>query len=490
MFPTCRKYFKMLLLHRIKMVVVAQLVRAMDCGSIGRGFEPRLPPKKPSAIVEGFFVFLSLSIINLRPMNRIQKNWTALFATNFLGVFNDNFLKHCIIFISITWCLPSWLSQSQLISIVAAALVLPYLFLSPLAGRFAMKYSKQSVLRFCKLLEISILSLVCVAFYFMWVWLAVFCVLMMGILSCIYSPSKYGLIRDIEGQKGVSFGSGVFETMAFLGILIGTVAASYLSDHYRLWAILALFIGLAILGYLSSRQIKVVELPEEKDNLGTINPIRFLIDSYRYASKHKYINSAVFGASIFWLVGGVIQMNMVIHCVKTLGTSNTVAGLVMCCAAIGIALGCTAAGVLAKKGVRPEMIPIGLLGMIISLTAIIFFNPPVYICAFLVFCLAFMGGIFEVPCMALVQNANLGRKLGDMIGYLNFVTFIFVLIGTGLFSMTTLLTKDNSLAVFSVLLVICSLTLLYYAVKYPEFFIGRKSTSFPEEKKSSKITDL
>ena len=29
-----------------KMVVVAQLVRALDCGSRGRGFESRLPPKK------------------------------------------------------------------------------------------------------------------------------------------------------------------------------------------------------------------------------------------------------------------------------------------------------------------------------------------------------------------------------------------------------------------------------------------------------------
>ena len=27
------------------MVVVAQLVRASDCGSEGRGFEPHLPPK-------------------------------------------------------------------------------------------------------------------------------------------------------------------------------------------------------------------------------------------------------------------------------------------------------------------------------------------------------------------------------------------------------------------------------------------------------------
>lgn len=407
-------------------------------------------------------------------MNRIQKNWTALFLTNFLSVFNDNFLKHCIIFISVTWFLPAWLSQSQLISIVAAALVLPYLILSPLAGRYAMNYSKQRVLQVCKFLEIPILILACVAFYFYWVWLAVFCVLMMGILSCIYSPSKYGLIGDIEGKKGVSLGSGIFETMAFLGILMGTVAASFLSDHYSIGILFILLLGLAIFGFLASRQIKTLELPVETEGSGTINPFRFLIQSYRFATKHKYINSSVFGVSVFWLVGGMIQMNMVIHCVKTLGTSNTVAGLVMCCAAIGIALGCTAAGVWAKNGVRPQMIPIGLVGMILSLTAILIFNPPVAVCAFLVFCLAFMGGIFEVPCLALVQNAPLGRKLGEMIGYLNFVTFIFVLIGTGFFSVTNLLTNDNSLAVFAVILLVCALTLIYYAVRYPEFFRGKK----------------
>ena len=34
----------------VKMVDVAQLVRASDCGSEGRGFEPHLPPGKVSAL--------------------------------------------------------------------------------------------------------------------------------------------------------------------------------------------------------------------------------------------------------------------------------------------------------------------------------------------------------------------------------------------------------------------------------------------------------
>ena len=38
------------------MVVVAQLVRAPDCGSGGRRFEPGLPPQK-LLLMRGFFIY-------------------------------------------------------------------------------------------------------------------------------------------------------------------------------------------------------------------------------------------------------------------------------------------------------------------------------------------------------------------------------------------------------------------------------------------------
>jgi len=406
-------------------------------------------------------------------MVAVKKNWFYLFMTNFIGVFNDNFLKHCIIFIAVTWNLPPWLSQSQLISAVAAALVLPYLLFSPLAGRLAIRHSKQRIWQILKLLELPVMLLASIAFLFHWVGLAVLSVFLLGILSCLYSPSKYGLIRDIGGPEGASFGSGIFETMAFLGILIGSVAAPFLSDHYHAWILISVIMLMALLGYLTSLKMKVRELPVETDNEDTINPFKFLAVSYRFAAKHKYINSAILGTSIFWMIGGMIQMNVVIHCVHTLGTTNSVAGIILCCAAVGIALGCTAAGLLAKNTVRPEMIPIGLTGMMISLVALLFLNPSVLGTGILIFSLAFMGGFFEIPCMALVQHANLGRKLGDMIAYLNLVNFMFVLIGTGLFSLTSYLTHDNSLAVFAVILIVSSLTLVYFLIRHPEFFTGK-----------------
>lgn len=418
-------------------------------------------------------------------MQILRSKWTPLFLSNFLGVYNDNFLKHCIIFISVGWALPRWMTQSQLISIVSASLVIPYLFLSPLAGRFAVIYSKKSVFRICKLLEIPVLIAASVSFYYHWVILAVVAVLFMGILSCLYSPSKYSLIRDIGGEQGVSYGSGVFEMMAFLGILIGTVSASVVSDRYNQWIVFGLFVGLAVLGYIVTRLIRANELPENKDEIGTLNPIRFLLDSFRFARQHKNVNSAVLGASALWLIGGMLQMNLVIHCKHVYHASNTTTGLIMACAAIGIALGCWTAGKISGTQVKKGLILIGILSMSVLFFVLCLFHISLPLFIVCVFSVAFMGGIFQIPCLSMLQNSNLDRKLGDMIGYLNLVTFIFVLLGTLFFFLTTYFTSENSFAVFGVILVICLLVSTYFLRKSPEF-LNESKAMLHLNKRSSK----
>jgi len=414
-----------------------------------------------------------------QPMVVFRNKWTPLFLSNFLGVFNDNFVKNCIIFIAAGWAMPRWMTQSQLISLVSASLIVPYLFLSPLAGRLAVKYSKKKVFRLCKLLEIPVLALSCVAFYFQWVMMAILTVLLMGILSCLYSPSKYSLIRDIGGEEGVSFGSGVFEMMAFLGILTGTVIASVVSDIYNEWLVFAIFIGLAVLGWLVTRSIRAIELPEKKEGAGTLNPIRFVINSFRFARTHPGVNSAVFGASAFWLIGGMLQMNLVIHCKQVYHASNTTTGIAMAFAAIGIVLGCWAAGRISGKEVKKGLILIGISGMSILFFLLTFFHLTLWFFVFCVFSTAFMGGLFQIPCLSMLQNSNLGRKLGDMIGYLNLITFVFVLTGTLLFSLTTWFTSENSFAVFGVILALCLLVTFYFFKKSPEYWNETKKMLHP-----------
>ncbi len=401
--------------------------------------------------------------------------WLALFITNFLGVFNDNFLKNSIIFVAITWTLPVWMTHSQLISIIGSCLVLPYLIFSPLGGRFAVRYSKLKVFRVLKLIEVPIMLIACVAFYFQWIELAIIAMLLMGTQSSLYSPSKYSLIRDIGGEEGASFGSGLFETMAFLGILFGTFFASVVSDNYSLWLFSVIILGVAVLGYYSAKLIRAKELPEEKSGSETLNPIKFLKDNYLFAKSHRLVNSAVLGASAFWLLANMVQMNAIIHCKNHYEVSNSATGMVMAFAAIGIALGTSITGRFSGATVRKGLILPAILGMILILTVMLLI--PISFVGFvsLITLFAFVAGVFQVPCMAMVQHADLGRKRGDTIAYLNMVNFIFILIGTALFSLTTALTDENSFAVFAVLIGLCVLLFAYFFFRYKDFRVETKA---------------
>lgn len=401
-----------------------------------------------------------------------MKKWTNLLAANFLGVFNDNFLKNAIIFIAVGWSLPVWLTQSQLIAIVSASLVVPYLILSPLGGKLAMKYSKLKVFHFFKLLEFPIMFLACFAFVFKWTILAVLAVFLMGIQSCLYSPAKYGLIRDIGGLKGSAFGSGMFETMAFLGILFGTICASLISDYDQLWLILVMFMLLAAGGYYFAKKIQANELPLDADTSLKIHlsPFKFISASYLLASRYPLVNASVFGVSVFWLIGALLQMNIIIHAKNYYQASNTATGVVMAFAAIGIALGTWMAGAFSSKLKRNKMIFGGLIGMTVCLLIIVFLKIDYQVFLVLVFLTACFGGFFQVPNLTTIQQADAGRKLGQLLAYMNLMIFVFVLIASVLFSVTTLITNDNSFVVFGLIASISLLTILVYWHVIKSFF--------------------
>lgn len=389
--------------------------------------------------------------------NRNTINWSALFSSNFLGVFNDNLLKNSIIFFAISWKLPLWLNTSQLISLVSAALIVPYLLFSPYAGNLSVKFSKRSIFLFFKLIEIPIMVLASIAFVTESVYLAIFTVLLMGIQSSLYSPAKYSLIRDIGGEKKVAFGSGMFETMAFMGILGGTVVASVLSDFTNTWVLIAIFIATAIVGYFSTSLIKVQELPV-KDQRKSINPFVFFYQAYKIAKRYKGVNAAVIGSSVFWLIGGMLQMNLVIHSKNAFNASNTETGFIMAIAAIAIAIGCFVAAKIAGHSAGQKLMLPGMAGMILFLGLLSFFDFNIEFYTLCVFGVAFSGGFFQVPCLATIQKSKSGRLLGDLIAYLNLSTFVFVSLGTFLFWIITYFTNQNSQLVFVVLWIISIIT--------------------------------
>lgn len=399
-------------------------------------------------------------------MKSSSANWLKLFLTNLFTLLNDNYLKNIIYFVGVTWTLPEFLSDSLLLTLISAMLVIPYLLFTPLSGRLAVIFSKQKVYMYCKLCEFPIILLACIALITHSIFFCVFSVFLMGVQSCLSSPSKYGIIRDIEGEEKIAYGNGMMEMMSFVGILLGTILGTMLSELVSIWIICALMLLFTTISFITVYRLKIVEIPSEKPIFNTINPIKYMIESFRFAQKYKGINDAVLGSSIFWMIAGMLQLNLVIHCRQTLELSNIGTGLCMSSAAVGIALGCVFAGKILRSDNAFRMINIGLLAMNIFLLLIIIFNPNVYLFSLLMFGVTFFGGIFEVPCLAIVQRAPIGRIVGDMMAYLNFANFVLVLIGTAIFYAVSAFFNESSIAIFTSIEVILFLSLIYFVFKF------------------------
>ncbi|GAB1416849.1 hypothetical protein MASR2M117_22550 [Paludibacter sp.] len=396
-----------------------------------------------------------------------MKKWIYLMIANFSGVFNDNFLKNAIVFVATTWTLPGWLTLSQLISLVSASLVLPYIVLSPYSGLLTTRFSKIRIFKFFKLIEFPIMALASLAFIMEWAIIAIISVFLMGIQSCLYSPAKYGLIKDLGGNDESAFGSGLFEAMAFAGILIGTVAASFLSDYGRTWIFIFIFFLAAFLGYFAVTRIKVNELVsiKSKDNKVSINPFVFLKNAYSYAVSLKRVQSAIVGVALFWMIGALLQMNLILHAKNYYLLSNTKTGVIMSVAAIGIAIGTWISGVAASKIKSGRLMIGGLSGMIVSLLIIIFCQIDYELFLLMIFLTTLSAGFFQVPNLAIIQKADSGSRHGELLAYMNLMIFIFVLIASLLFSIVSYVFQENSIAVFAIVLIICVFVLIGVATR-------------------------
>ncbi len=359
-----------------------------------------------------------------------SKNWFSLFFTNYLGVLNDNFLKTLACFICIAWVGKD--NESMVVTLASAALVIPYLLFSPLAGRLAKIYKKRKIVVWAKFAEMLIMLVATAGFLLHSTGLVLGSILLMGLQSALFSPSKYGLIRDIGGEEGISFGSGAMEMFAFVGILTGTLMAAFLSESVTIPVLCVILFGVALLGWLSSLTIRANESEPLKESHETLNPVKFVKDMFARALAFKGLNLVV-GLATFWFIGSMIQMVLIVYCRSDLGMSDSETGIVMSLAAIGIGAGCYLAGVLSHHDVELGLVPCGGITTGLTLLAIFVFDAHGITFGVLVFLAAFFSGMFKVPLDAWIQAHVKGRELGDMLAYSNLITFLFMLLASGCF---------------------------------------------------------
>lgn len=396
-------------------------------------------------------------------MNILQKtrNWLSLFTSNFLGVFNNNFVKNLVCFVAAGWVFSDPKDNAVIVSLASGLYVISYIFFSPLAGRFAGMYNKRRVMIVARVAEIPVFVLIIAGFWFKNVTTVMTGIFILGLISTLFSPSKYGLIRDIGGEKGIPFGTGTMEMLTMLGVLVGTLIASYLSDHFSFIAYAAVSVFGALTALASIAALKVTESPTEKNPDDTVNPVKFVVRSFRRASAIKGTNLIVAGLAGFWMTGNMIQMNLMVHCPNVLKMTNTETGIVMIIAALGIGIGSFLTGLLSKGKIRLAYTATGGLGLAVCMTTVYVFEPSGWFFTSLIFLTAFFCGVYMVPLSSYVQGVVKGRQQGEMIAYSNFATFLFILVSSGIFGLVAEMI-DTNLVFLIIDLFILSMTIAMF----------------------------
>ncbi len=408
--------------------------------------------------------------------DRKEYSWWPLFLTNFFSTFNDNLIKWLVIFVGVSWVSKG--NDSTVISVASAMLVIPFILISPYAGKLSKLYEKKRIMVIGKFAEIPIMLIAIAGFYFQNLPTVMLAVLLMGTQSALFSPAKYGLIRDIKGVEGIPFGTGAMEMLTFVGVLLGTFFAGVLADYFRINILAIILLSVAVVGYIMSKLIKADESTPMSEAKGTMFFVNFIVKQFKLSKNFPGVNDAVFGLSMFWLIGALVQMNIKIYADYILFVDNKTQGLIMAIAAIGIAAGAILTGKLSGTKVRMGYVVFGSIGLAISQILIIVLVPELYGFMTLIFFTAFFAGFYKVPLNAYIQDRVKGRLLGDSLGYLNIMVFIFILFSAVIFELINRLSGNNSLWTFGFI----ALSSLFVGVY---FFFKIRKDKYTSEKQSS-----
>lgn len=387
-----------------------------------------------------------------------HRRFSAMFLTQFLGAFNDNVFKQALILI-LTYVAAAKMGMeiSLLNNLAALLFILPYFLFSALAGQIADKYEKSKLTQGVKLLEICIMALAAIGFWFELYWLLFVALFLMGTQSTFFGPIKYGYLPEAMHKDELVGANGLFQTGTSLAILTGMMAAGVLTqlDHSTLWLIVStLFV--AILGYIASRHLPKTTR-QAKDLAINWNIFSTSFDIIKYLYSLPLLFFVIIGNSWFWLYGATFLTQTPEFSKVILHGDESVVILLLTLFSVGTALGSLLCKTLTKNQVSLKLLPIGILGLSVfaidlylSLSSIAIQAPrtPYGISALMdmdgawrvfadLFFLGFAGGVYIVPMYAFMQAYAPISHRSRVVGANNIFNAIFM-VGSAVFSIIIL----------------------------------------------------
>jgi len=356
---------------------------------------------------------------NVRHLLRARR-FAPLFATQFLGAFNDSLFKQGVV-LFVTYQLFSDAAREAQFSAIAQGLfILPFFLFSALAGQLADDHDKARLIRIIKMAEILIMIIGGAGLLLENIPLMLLAVLGMGIHSTFFGPIKYAILPQHLQKDEVLGGTGLVEAGTYIAILGGTILAGVLADD-ALMAVVAT-IGIAGLGLMAGRQVPPAPPAAER-----IRPDWHIVRaSVRLVSETMHVPRlflAILAISFFWTIGAVLIIIFPPLVKNVLGANEQVASLFIAIFSIGIAIGSVAINRLLKSEVSarfasPSVILMALFVVLLYLVALnwgdhgselttlgnFIFHPSATFMIAALLGVAVFGGMFVVPLYAFLTT--------------------------------------------------------------------------------------
>jgi MFS family permease len=289
-----------------------------------------------------------------------SRRFLPLFATQFLGAFNDSLFKQAVV-LFVTYQLFSDAAREGQFSAIAQALfILPFFLLSAMSGQLADVRDKAALIRIIKAAEIGIMIVGGTSLMLASIPLMLAAVFAMGVHSTFFGPIKYAILPQHLSRNEVLGGTGLVEAGTYLAILGGTIVAGILANRPAVTTIIV--ITVAGLGLLAGRQV-----PPAQPSADCARPDWHIVrSSIRLVSATMHIPRlflAICAISFFWTIGAVLIIIFPPLVKNVLGANEQVASLFIAIFSIGIAFGSVLINRLLKSEVSARFAPASVLLM-------------------------------------------------------------------------------------------------------------------------------
>ncbi|MGD1020868.1 MAG: MFS transporter [Verrucomicrobiia bacterium] len=366
-----------------------------------------------------------------------RRGFWSLIVTQFQGAFSDNALKTLVTFVGLSVAV-SHREREAIVPLLGILFSIPFILFSMAGGYLADRYSKRIITIGVKIFEMCLMLFVLAGFVLNNLAMAMAGVFFMGVHSAFFGPSKYGLLPELLSEKRLSWGNGILELGTFLAIISGGAIGGILFKTFegrQAWSA-AIFIGLAVLGFLSSLGITRIPAADPEKRFRA-NFLGDLFEQIRDIRRDRVLWLAVLGNIYFSFVGALVLQNAILFGTDTLQVGEIKTSYMQVALAIGVGLGSFAAGYLSGGKIEYGLVPLGALGLTVFSATL--WQPGLTYHGALSYLalLGFFGGFFIVPVSAIMQHRPDKGRRGAVLAAGNLLSFVGIALASAVFWVAT-----------------------------------------------------